>query len=187
MATYTTEDIERGLLALALNAGRPTAAARDLEAQGHPIAFQRLHDWKHKHAQRYAEIQHEVKDKISERVAADAEAFLLRSAQTEHALLDKLDQALEADKIKPSEIATTMRNLATSRALANDKIIGPLRGRPQVVEHRHNADELLRKLQSLKVRAIDSTATEIQDVELSAERDGANARVLPAATTVEQG
>ena len=159
---YDTETIERGLWTLALHAGRPTAAAEALQAQGVHIDKQTLHRWKtEQHAARYEEIRNEAAQEIALRVAADAEESMLRAGELERKLFDHINTALDAGQIKPGDLAPTLKNVTTTKSLNNDKISAPIRGRPSVITETRDTDSILRKLKSLKIAdVIEGQATE---------------------------
>lgn len=155
---HSTEDVEKALWTLALNAGSPTQASEALAQQGLHIPKQTLDRWKkHQYAQRYQEICNQASAEIANRVATEAEQFMLAAAQTERLALRKLHEQLEQGEIK--DISSALRNITTSKALNNDKIASPLRGRPTNVTEHRTIEQALKQLGNL----IDSTATDITD------------------------
>jgi hypothetical protein len=95
----------------------------------------------------------------------------------EQRLMAKLAESV--DELPPKEIAAAARNLATSKGINVDKLL-TLTGRPSQISETRNADELLRKLETLKVKSIQSTATETPNSGLRAQTRTSNARELPA-------
>lgn len=158
---YTLEDIERGLWTLALNAGREDAAVEALKAQGHNIPKGTLGSWARRdHVERYEEIKQEASHQIAQRVAAQAEQFMLAAGEVEMLALQKLKGEIEQDQIEGKDLAGALRNVSTSKALNNDKISAPIRGRPtQITEHR-DAAQIVAELKKLGV-VVEGTAQEL--------------------------
>lgn len=181
-STYDTETVERALWALALHAGSPQQASEALAEQGISIAKQTLHRWKTQHAERYEQVRKEASSQIADRIASEAEAFMLAAAETERLALRKLHEQIENDQIK--DVSSALRNITTSKALNNDKIASPLRGRPSVVVERRTADEALKRLERLAA-SVDSSAEEIQDARSVVTSGDPTRGARPPATSLE--
>lgn len=150
----TPEDIERGLSALVI-AGSSTRAS---EVTGIPATT--LKTWKQKHADRYEQLRHELEPQIARTIAAEAEAIAQKLSEREHQLADALTPEA-ISQLKPSEIAATLRNVTTSKALQVDKISSPLRERPSHVQHTSSPDEIVTRL--AKALGFDATSTAIEE------------------------
>lgn len=158
--SFTTEQIEQALWTLALHAGKPTAASEALKSQGLTISKQLLHDWQtERHAERYEQIRQEAAHTIALKVAADAEQTMLQAGELERRILDQMQTALEAGELKPADLSGALRNVTTTKALNNDKISAPIRGRPSVITEHRSVDDIARKLEQLGV--IEGTAVEV--------------------------
>jgi hypothetical protein len=154
---YDTETIDRALWTIALHAGSANQASEALEAQGISIPRQTLHRWKtQQHPERYEEICKEASARLVERIAAEAEQFMLHASRVELKALERLEAQLDAGEVK--DTASALRNITTAKALNNDKIASPLRGRPSIIHEHRNADAILRELAAYGY--VDSTATE---------------------------
>jgi hypothetical protein len=143
--SYTTEQVEAGLHALAISNGSEKIASYILTEGGYDIPHATLQGWKKqpKHQARLAEIEATVVPRVRERMAAESEALAIAYAHIERKALDLLEPRLH--ELRPAELAGVQRNIATSRAISVDKS-SVLRGMPtEITEHR-NADEVLRKL-----------------------------------------
>jgi transposase-like protein len=166
---YSLEDRERGLAALVI-AG---SSFRASEVTGIPAPT--LRDWKTEHAERYEALRHELEPQVARTIAAEAESIALKLSQVEHDLADALTpDVIEA--LKPAEIAATMRNVSTSKALQVDKISSPLRERPSHVQHNTGVDELVSKLNRALGFDVTSTATELPSEALSSASVESNAQ-----------
>lgn len=156
---YKPEDIERGLTAI-IALGSDLRASETLN-----IPRETLRDWRDKHADRYYELRTQHEAKIAKIIAGDAEELAQLAGHKERALLEALDDtAIQA--LKPAEIAATLRNVTTSKALQVDKISSPLRERPSHVQHGTTPDELVARMARALGVAIDSTAIEVQNTDL---------------------
>jgi hypothetical protein len=165
---YSEDEIERALIAVAVCAGNTHRAHRELAKQGHKIPRPTLDVWATRlHADRYQRIATEVVPKIHERIATEAEDLAQAYADAERTALDRLNETL--DELDPKDVATAIRNLATSRGISIDKA-ALLRGRPtQIIEHRDPAD-IARELAAMRpdvFEYVDEDAEEITDADVA--------------------
>jgi hypothetical protein len=161
---YDAGTVERALWALALNGGNGARTVDHLAAQGIHVPRTTILTWREVHADRYAKIQAEASDQLAEKIAADAEAFMVNAARVEALALEKLGEQIEAGQVK--DVGSALRNVSTSKALNNDKIASPLRGRPsRIVEDRTPEQSFKRLAKLVPGLIVDSTAQEIQDAE----------------------
>ncbi len=160
---YPAETYVRGITAMILNGGNSWKAREMLLAQGHDIPARTLGYWKTLRADQYAQLQAELAPQMAERIAADAEAFIMQATEVEGLLLQEL--AAKRANLTANETAGALRNVTTAKTLNLDKIASPLRGRPSRVTEVRDVADILRSLENkLPKPAIDTTATEITDV-----------------------
>lgn len=157
---YSPEEIDRGLLALALAGGNAMRASRELEALGHPVPWRTLYNWRDKHAQRLSELRTEHAPKIEALIVREARDSALLAAQVEQAGLARLQDNI--DDIDLKDLSKTVKDASVSKAVNVDQVL-KLEGRPtQIVENRQ-ASDLIRKLRaSGAMDAIDGEAEEIK-------------------------
>lgn len=146
---------------LAICRGNAQEARRRMKARGDtPPPASTLNHWRTAHADRYEEIRTKVSAKITAEVANQAEEIMLEAGEIERAMLERIRE--ELPNMKASELPGALRNVSTTKALNNDKIASPIRGRPTVIHHDRTAEEILKALKALDPRlVIDSTADEI--------------------------
>lgn len=148
--SYSEEETERGLLAVALAAGNTRRAARQLKAQGYPIPRGTLSKWiTSTHPERYEHVRRAVLPRIREALAIEAEDLAREYAEAERLTLEKF--RAELPNLRPHEAASALRNLATSRGISTDKA-NVLRERPAQITERRDVGELLAALARMGVR-----------------------------------
>ena len=162
--SYTIEEVERGLSAMALCDGNYRLAARLLENQGYEYPAETLRSWAFKiHTDRYEQAKAQTLPEIREKMAKDSEALALAYALGEREALGRLLDKLEDPNLKPAELAAIVRNLAVSRGVSVDKA-SAVRGLPTTVEASLTAKELYAQLnKALPGAVIDAEAEEITD------------------------
>ncbi|WP_259314917.1 hypothetical protein [Capillimicrobium parvum] len=155
---YTEHDQAEALMMLAVCRGNAEEARRRMKARGDdPPPASTLNMWRTAQADRYEDIRSEISVKITAEVANQAEEIMLEAGELEREMLARIRE--ELPNIKPGELPGALRNVTTTKALNNDKIAGPIRGRPTVITEHRDATQILAELQRLGV--IDSTAEEI--------------------------
>jgi transposase-like protein len=173
---YSLEDRERGLAALVI-AG---SSIRASEVTG--ISDATLRTWKQENPDRYEALRHELEPQVARTIAAEAETIALKLSQVEHDLADALTPDV-IGALKPSDVASTLRNVSTSKALQVDKISSPLRERPSHVQHSTGVDELVSKLNRALGFDVTSTAVELESRSLTTESDVPNVRDQASSST----
>jgi hypothetical protein len=114
---YSEEEIEHGLLEVALCRGNTRRAARQLKAQGITIPRPTLETWATRlHGQRYEQIQERVRPMIHQRMAEQSEELAQAYAEAEHEALVHLRQKLP--DMRASDAGGAVRDLATSRGIS---------------------------------------------------------------------
>jgi hypothetical protein len=166
---YTDQEVERGLVALALCSGQRRRASKLLAKQGLKISDGALRYWKeHAHEDWYWEIQARIMPRVRA-IAAEKHSELAElEGEASRQLLDRL--MTEADEIPARDLPGAVRNLDVAAAVNRDKA-AMLRGEPtEIVEHQRDALQILRQLKEMGMplpadmeHAIESTAEEILD------------------------
>ncbi len=165
---YSPEEVERGLMEVALCGGNTRRAHRALKERGLQISRSTLLKWAtERHVDRYDELRREVIPKVHDRMARESEDLAIEYGEAERKTLERYLQVLP--ELKPAEAAGAARNMATSRGIATDKAL-TLRGQPtQITEHR-SVDETLKALARLGAKVTLPTGHEYgQALEGSAE------------------
>jgi hypothetical protein len=161
MTTYTEPQILAGLTQLAICGGNARLANEHLTSLGYDIPAETLAKWRtHTHPDRYQQIQQDLAPRIAEKIAAQAEEFIIAATEVEAEALAHLRSRLT--ELTPSEAAGALRNITTSKALNLDKVASPLRGRPSHITEVRGTEEILRSL-AQKIPSIDSTAEELTE------------------------
>jgi hypothetical protein len=160
---YTEQDQSESLMMLVLCRGNAEEACRRMEAEGLvPPPPSTLKDWRSQNASRYEQIRTEVHGKLTEQVANQAEQIMLKAGDLEELMIDRLTVAVLDGTIPDKDLSGALRNVSTTKALNNDKIAGPIRGRPTVIHSDRTADEIMRALKSLEPNLIvEGTAEEV--------------------------
>lgn len=149
---YSPAQVDAALLALA------TTGSGRLAAQQVDVPERTIQDWRHRYAQRYQELADKHQRQIEDVIVQQARDTAIMAGDIERQVLERL--STQVDSLDAKDAAATVRNLSTAKGINVDKLL-TLTGRPsQVTEHR-STDDLMRKLESLKVKAIDATAEEI--------------------------
>lgn len=151
--TWSIEDRERGLTAWVL-AGSSYKAS---DLTGIPDAT--LRDWKSQDPERFDKLREDLEPRIVKMIAAEAESLVLRIADKEGAVVDLLTPDVLA-ALAPKDIASTLKNLSTSKALQVDKISSPLRERPSHMQHAIGVEQIANSLARKMGFDIDSTAVD---------------------------
>lgn len=170
---FSQAEIDTGLTVLAASGSSFEAS----EITG--ISASTLRQWKVDHADRYQEIREREAPKLEARAASQARELIIRAGETEHTILDLLNERLknEAPTKELSEIAGTLQRVTTSKGINGTKLL-ELTGRPtSIVEHREGTDILRSLGAKIPGLVIESTAEELRQTRaLPSESDNANAR-----------
>jgi hypothetical protein len=153
---YSPTEIDAALAVLAASGSSLQAS----ETTG--IPDRTLREWKIEHADRYREIQEREAPKLEAIAASTAREIIIRAGETEHALLDTLNQRIhdQAPTKELSELAGTLQRVTTSKGINGTKLL-ELTGRPtQIVEHREGTDILRALGAKVPGLVIEATATE---------------------------
>jgi hypothetical protein len=107
---YTDEEIERGLVAVALFSGSSRRAARALTQQGLKIPRETLRSWAETvHTDRYMKLRREMLPELKARLAEQHEDLARRQMEVASRLTDRLER--EAGELPIRDVSTAQRNL----------------------------------------------------------------------------
>jgi hypothetical protein len=165
--TYTSEQIELGLLAVAHANGNTRQASRELKTGGVKLDHRTLWRWsRERHAGRYESIRSEVLPKIRER-AAERQMDIVEAAMgVQRKLVDRLDK--EADDLAIRDVPGASRNVAVSVGIHAEK--AQLFGGQPTQRIERSLDEVLRSLSHRGVKFVEG--------EVAGEEDVADAQVV---------
>lgn len=151
-------EVDEALRVLVYHGGNTVRASKQL---GIPDAT--LRDWRlATHRDRYREIFEREAPKLESIAAQQATELILRSADTEHAIHDRLSELDNLSTKELSELAGALQRVTTSKGINTTKLL-ELTGRPtQIVEHRDPRQELAGLIRDLGI-TIDATAEDITD------------------------
>lgn len=165
---YGPGEIDQALTALALTGSSDTASTQ----LGIPSST--LREWRIEHAERYADIQKRLIPQIEQATIGLYRNLAVAAAQAAQDAVELAKQQIATGDVKDS--SATAKNLATTAAIATDKL-QIMEGRPTtIIEHR-SADIM----QELEARGliVDSTADDINsETAFSSGSDVDNAREL---------
>jgi len=167
-ARFDAQDVDRGLLALALASGRGEVACRLLEKQGMRVTAKTLRNWRDNlYTDRYWELQRKVLPRLQARAAEGHAAIADAAVELNAKLLERLDK--DVDELPIRDVAGAARNVATVGGIDRDKA-AMIRGEPTEIHEHRDGTEILRALRARGFKltpdmdaAIDSTATEVKD------------------------
>jgi hypothetical protein len=162
---YTTEEIDRALVEVALCNGNTRAAHRNLKAEGVHIPRPNIERWARVlYRQRYQELRAELVPRIHAKIAANCEDRAEQADELERKMLAKFGEDFE--QLAPRDQAGAIRNVSTVKAINVDKA-ALLRGQPtEIVKHERSTDELWAEFRQMFPSIIPGTAVEITDADL---------------------
>lgn len=163
--TYTTDEIDKGLLALIFNGNNSGIAVKALRTTGLKVNDRTLRQWKVKHRERLDELALKHAPAIENHLKASGRAIAMASqAGTMEAIEAARKQLRDGDARDPAAMA---RNLATVTGIATDKVL-LLDGRPTEIVSNDVAGLMERMARALghtaPPRAIESTTVEDAEV-----------------------
>lgn len=160
------EDLERGLLALAISGGNGDEAARHLALLEPPIkvAPSTLQRWKIKHAKRYSEIQAERAPIIEAIVLEQIREAILQAGKLQSRVLEKLLLAVEDGSLEPKDLAGILKSAGVSLGINVEKML-LMTNRPTVIAEKRDVAEIVQALSARVPGLFDAPgeATEITD------------------------
>ncbi len=123
--TYSVEDIDRGLAAVAYFDGNTRRAHAALKQQGLTIPRSTILDWTNTRQDRYIELRDKLLPQIHAKVAEEHQELARTNMEVERATLERIRQ--ELPNIAPRDLANVARNVATGAGIHQDKSL-TLRG-----------------------------------------------------------
>lgn len=170
-STYSLEQVEAGLAALAIWHGNTRQAARVLKEQGIEIPRTTLQEWKKGYAERLNELTEQIVPQVREKLAQQFELIGMRSAELTLETLDEYGDKLK--DLDARDLAGAIRNVSTAGAIGIDKA-SLLRGMPTEIRKTENVGDLVERVQqterALRDRFpnlfVEGTAEEIPTAEL---------------------
>lgn len=164
---YTTEEIERGLHALALCSGNTRKAEKLTTDAGSRIPASTLKDWKlHHYPDRYEAIKEAELPAIRQRIAEGFDNIVSLSQSIQEKALTQLSDKI--DDLEPQYLAKTAQSAAVIGGISTDKGL-LLRGEPTAITQSKSAAEILTDLAkkhpgliNVNQDFIDTTAEEVK-------------------------
>ena len=150
------EDVDRALLALALNGGAIERTVRELKAADVKVSSDQLADWRDKFPKRYQWHATENAAKLEKDIISSQREVI---AAATRATMDAV--AMEHERIKRGETkdaASSARNLATVVGISTTKLL-ELSGRPTSITEVRKPEEIIKALKSRGVK-VDVEATD---------------------------
>jgi hypothetical protein len=148
---FNEQEVERGLVALALFNGNSRRAAKALKGQGLSVGATTLRRWKDDlHPEKYRKLQQDTLPEIRERAAEMHTDLAEQEVRLSGRLVQDLGQRLERGEELPiRDVPGAIRNLDTGAGINRDKASG-LRGEPNVrVEKQLDVGAILRELDGM--------------------------------------
>jgi hypothetical protein len=148
---FNEQEVERGLVALALFNGNSGRAAKALKGQGLSVGATTLRRWKDDlHPEKYRKLQQDTLPEIRERAAEMHTDLAEQEVRLSGRLVQDLGQRLERGEELPiRDVPGAIRNLDTGAGINRDKASG-LRGEPNVrVEKQLDVGAILRELDGM--------------------------------------
>jgi hypothetical protein len=156
---YTIEQVETGLLELALCAGNSRLAARRLAEQGLPIPRETLRDWSTKHhVDRYAELQAKVAPKIEAVMVGRFRENAVRAGEVAREAIEKIHEDVQAGE---ADAGKAFQQLMVGTGITLEKMM-LLEGRPTTVIETRDTQQLLAELKEIAPSlVVESTAVDL--------------------------
>jgi hypothetical protein len=143
---YTDQEIERGLVALALFSGNRRRASEALDQQGLSIPDSTLRDWRETYSGWYTEVQRKTMPQIRELAAEQHSDLAQLEGGAARKLLDRL--IAKYQDIPARDLPGAIRNLDVSAAVNRDKA-AMLRGEnPEAQSATRSVKDILGSLQA---------------------------------------
>ena len=155
---YDHDTVDMALLQLVLNDYNVTKTCRDLEAHaGVKIPRKTLSAWRDNYPRRLQFHATQSARELEERIVTKQRAIASAALDVVHEAIEK-----EAGRVKAGDVrdmSATARNLATTSAIATDKLLA-MTGRPSaIVQHERKPEQIIERLKELGV--VEGTAEEV--------------------------
>lgn len=157
---YTEEEIDRGLLAVAVHRGNTRRAEASLAETDRPIPRSTLLKWATKsRVDRYMELQKRILPQLRAQMAQDQEELVFNYSRAEMLAVGRALEKLQGEEdISLKDLAGSAKNFSIGKGVAGEKSLLFRGDATQIVEHR-DLNDLAKGLKRLGV--VDSTATEL--------------------------
>lgn len=153
------EDVDRALLALALNGGAIERTIRELKAADVKVSSDQLAYWRDQFPKRYQWHATENAAKLEKDIIASQREVIAAATK---ATMDAV--AMEHERIKAGETkdaASSARNLATVVGISTTKLL-ELSGRPTSITEVRKPEEIIKALKNRGVKVdVEATADDV--------------------------
>jgi hypothetical protein len=146
---FNEEEIERGLVALALYSGNSRRASKALKGQGLSVGATTLRRWKDDlHPEQYRKLQQDVLPEVRERAAEMHTDLAEREVELSGRLVRDLGERMDKEKMPVRDLPGAIRNLDVGAGVNRTKA-GELRNEPNVrVQKQQDVGDILRALEA---------------------------------------
>ena len=177
-SSYSVEQIEAGLAAMAMWHGNSRQASRVLKEAGLEIPHTTLVEWPKAYPERFQELREQVVPQVREKLAQMFEVAGMRGAELTIKTMEQF--AEKADTLDTRDLPGAIRNISTAAAISVDKS-SLLRGLPTEIRQNDSAEDVLKRLQAKHPGMfVEGSAEEIPSVEVvGSSPQGAAQRQLP--------
>jgi hypothetical protein len=159
---FTREEITEALQLAAYY--RSAKKAADVMAErGVTVTPGTINAWQTKHA----DIHEAALTRIDEVLAERSEHLVREATELEIQLLG--DLAERRDELDAKDIASALRNVSTTKGITFERVVGPIRGRPNVViEHREPTKllEEMARIAEMVRPSVEGSAVELPDAQV---------------------
>lgn len=173
---FGAQDVDKGLVALALASGQADRAKDALAKQGMKVAPSTLRDWRDRlYPERYLQLQRDVLPALRARAAESHTALEELEGATARKLLARLDA--EHKNIPARDLSTALRNLDVGQGIHRTKA-AELRGENFDAPALGGSRRVSQILAALRAKGVDPSKlrlTESIDVETAPDRLGKDA------------
>ena len=157
---YDHDTVDMALLQLVLNDYNVTKTCRDLEAHADiRIPRKTLSQWRDRYPRRLQFHATQSARELEERIVTKQRAIASAALDVVHEAIEKEAVRVKAGDVR--DMSATARNLATTSAIATDKLLA-MTGRPSaIVQHERKPEQIIERLKELGV--VEGTAEEVSD------------------------
>jgi hypothetical protein len=161
---HSQDDIERGLLVLALTGGNTAEAARTLAALDPPLKVNRstLSTWRTKHSKRYAEISAERVAELETIVLQQVREAIVQAGILQGKVLGNLIAKVDDGDLDAKDLANVLKSAGVTLGINVEKML-LLTNRPTVIAEKRDVGELIASLAQRVPGLIVADAEEIVD------------------------
>lgn len=159
---YEHDTVDMALLQLVLNDYNVRKTCRDLEAHaGVKIPRKTLSQWRDRYPRRLQFHATQSARELEERIVTKQRAIASAALDVVHEAIEKEAARVQAGDVR--DMSAAARNLATTSAIATDKLLA-MTGRPSaIVQHERKPEQIIERLRELGV--VEGSAEEATDEE----------------------